>query len=1211
MKTSLTIFVLFVFSVVNFQSNGQNIASTSFKDATIFLDQKTDSPKHIRLKEGNYISINSFFNEYRDAFNLSSDNEFRSFRTLTDKLGQRHHRYKQYYKGIEIADVHYILHEYDGMVIHANGDLIHGLDIDVTPALSEEAALERALTNFNAESYMWENHKNEAYIKREQNDPDATMYPKGVLMLSAKNVDLRKDNIHLVYRFDIYSEKPLERYYVDVDAKTGEIINKISRIKTGDVPGQGTSVYNGVVSITVADTTISSRGSGSWHINSWNAHQGELSWWDGDPRYGDQGGYANGWYDVLDTDPIVLSGSNLTLEFYHRYKVEEPAGATPPYNGWDGMNVRISTDNGDSWEVLQNPVPAYSNSSLWSFGDSEEGHGEGPGIPGWTGELLNWTNVTVDLTAYAGRTVKIRFAFASDLGLSTLDGQPDLFGWQIDSIRVTNSSGTLYNNNGEMNGVTSVNLAKVRATLIPGNYRLRQYGRNDMIATFDAQNGTSLPLSVDFVDTDSSFDSDNAKAGVSVHWGLENTYDYFLNNHGRDSYDDNGGKMIAYAHFWDGVLNASWDGSVMRFGDGPSNNAPVVSIDVVSHELTHGVTEYTANLVYQREYGALSESFSDIFGTAVEFYALGSAGNWFIGEGAIRLRSMSNPNQYGDPDTYFGDFWAPLDGGDNGGVHTNSGVQNFWFYLLSEGGSGVNDNGDPYSVTGLGIEDAAKIAYRNLAFYLTPTSEYEDARLGALQAARDLFGDSSQQFQSTADAWHAVGVYVPFIEPTVNITPEAPIFSAELSTVPDTVSLTIANYGISSLTITDLQVSGTHFEITSAPYLPIELTDLLDEFTISIAFTPTEEGTVNETLTIVSNGPNSPNLIPLKGTGFEINEAFTTVLYSSTGTQEDGKMLTINRASGSGSELGLSNFDDLISISVDPITNILYGIRSNVSETEFVKINGTGGDAWSLYNFSLGNMVGIGFTSMGDLYSALRNGEIYTIDLTDGRYNLVVTADRQLESMEIDPNTDVMYAAPRIVIGAGRDRIYTVNMTTGETTLIGQTGFGVTTNDMAFDENGVMFGVIGVENEEGELITISTTDGSGTMVGGIGFQNVLGLGYAINGIVNSVTPDGDENVVPKEYSLSQNYPNPFNPSTLIEFSLPVNSDVRLTIYNLLGQAVTELINEEISSGSYSVVWNGEDQNGLKVSSGIYLYKIQANGANGKEFQQIRKMVLLK
>jgi hypothetical protein len=164
---------------------------------------------------------------------------------------------------------------------------------------------------------------------------------------------------------------------------------------------------------------------------------------------------------------------------------------------------------------------------------------------------------------------------------------------------------------------------------------------------------------------------------------------------------------------------------------------------------------------------------------------------------------------------------------------------------------------------------------------------------------------------------------------------------------------------------------------------------------------------------------------------------------------------------------------------------------------------------------------------------------------------------------------------------------------------------------MAFDENGVMFGVIGVENEEGELITISTTDGSGTMVGGIGFQNVLGLGYAINGIVNSVTPDGDENVVPKEYSLSQNYPNPFNPSTLIEFSLPVNSDVRLTIYNLLGQAVTELINEEISSGSYSVVWNGEDQNGLKVSSGIYLYKIQANGANGKEFQQIRKMVLLK
>ena len=101
------------------------------------------------------------------------------------------------------------------------------------------------------------------------------------------------------------------------------------------------------------------------------------------------------------------------------------------------------------------------------------------------------------------------------------------------------------------------------------------------------------------------------------------------------------------------------------------------------------------------------------------------------------------------------------------------------------------------------------------------------------------------------------------------------------------------------------------------------------------------------------------------------------------------------------------------------------------------------------------------------------------------------------------------------------------------------------------------------------------------------------------------------NLVITDYALSQNYPNPFNPSTSIEFSVPVNTSVTLTIYNLLGQVVITLVNEEISAGNYSVVWNGEDQNGLKVSSGVYLYKMQANGLNGREFQEIRKMVLLK
>ena len=429
-------------------------------------------------------------------------------------------------------------------------------------------------------------------------------------MISAKDFKMIPGNFHLVYRFDIYSDKPLNRYYVDVDARTGEIINKISRIQSGsgDTAGQGTSVYNGTVSITVADTAITNIISSRWHLSTWNAYLGK-SWWVADSSYGNQGGYDNNWYEVLDTDPINLSGTDPVLQFYHRYKVETPGGEPAGYNGWDGMNVRVSTDDGNSWQVLQNPNPAYTESSLYSFGDI---HGEGTGIPGWAGELSTWTNVSIDLSAYAGQTIKIRFAFASDGGYSTNDGGPDLFGWQIDNITVTSSSGTLYSNDGNTNGTTTTNLVK-EAAYIPGNYRLREYGRGGGIATYDSKHGTSFSLSTDFIDEDTNFDLTNSKAGVSIHWAFENTYDYYLNKLGRNSYNDDGGKIIGYAHFDDQWFNAQWDGSRIEFGDGTSNNVPLVSIDIVGHEFTHGVTQYTAGLIYQDESGALNESFSDIF----------------------------------------------------------------------------------------------------------------------------------------------------------------------------------------------------------------------------------------------------------------------------------------------------------------------------------------------------------------------------------------------------------------------------------------------------------------------------------------------------------------------------------------------------------------------------------------------------------------------
>lgn len=295
-------------------------------------------------------------------------------------------------------------------------------------------------------------------------------------------------------------------------------------------------------------------------------------------------------------------------------------------------------------------------------------------------------------------------------------------------------------------------------SISPSVYRLIDATRGGGIETYDMNQGTDLSLAVDFTDDDNYWDHANAEmdnAATDAHWGMEMAYDYYQQTFGRNSFDDNGSAIISYVHVDTAWFNANFNGLWAQFGDGDGN--PLTSIDVAAHELTHGVTGSSAGLAYQGESGALNESFSDIFGTAVEFFAWPSQADWLIGQADFFLRDLADPNVYDQPDTYQGTSWynGPAD---NGGVHTNSGVQNFWFYLLSEGGTGTNDNADAYAVAALGLGSASAIAYRNLNYYLTSTSSYEDARQGSLAAAEDLYGPCSNEVIQAMKAWYAVGV---------------------------------------------------------------------------------------------------------------------------------------------------------------------------------------------------------------------------------------------------------------------------------------------------------------------------------------------------------------------------------------------------------------------------------------------------------------------
>ncbi|MBK8304653.1 MAG: M4 family metallopeptidase [Chloracidobacterium sp.] len=289
----------------------------------------------------------------------------------------------------------------------------------------------------------------------------------------------------------------------------------------------------------------------------------------------------------------------------------------------------------------------------------------------------------------------------------------------------------------------------------------RRQGTFNMNNTGNTSTGTGGTQSR-YTDADDNWTATNARAGVDAHYGAAKTFDYYQTVHGRNGIDGNYGPgtttaisngvsiVASRVHFGSNYNNAFWYQNMMTYGDGNGTTfTPLTTIDICGHEMTHGVTERTANLTYAKESGALNESWSDIMGSMVELYADGgvvSGDTWKIGEDAYTpgtagdaLRRMDNPNAVGDPDHYtlrlYQGTCTASNANDQCGVHTNSSISNHAFYLIANGGtnrvSGV-------AVTGIGGTDAAKIFYRALTTYMTASTNFAGARTATLNAATDL-----------------------------------------------------------------------------------------------------------------------------------------------------------------------------------------------------------------------------------------------------------------------------------------------------------------------------------------------------------------------------------------------------------------------------------------------------------------------------------------
>jgi Zn-dependent metalloprotease len=305
---------------------------------------------------------------------------------------------------------------------------------------------------------------------------------------------------------------------------------------------------------------------------------------------------------------------------------------------------------------------------------------------------------------------------------------------------------------------------------LSGTYYMENLTRK--VGTFNYNNGTTTAAR--FTDANDIWDTAAQKAGVDAQYGAEATMNYYQNVHARNGIDGNGGPgtttaaansaislIASRVHYSSNYNNAFWNGSYMTYGDGDGTTfTPLVTVDICGHEMTHGVTERTANLTYSNESGALNEAVSDIFGAMVERNRRGvtDANTWKIGEQAYTpntagdaLRYMNNPTQGNQPDYYPNRL---ITTSDNGGVHTNSGIANYAFYLMAQGGTTSRGA----VVTGIGATDAEKIWYRALTVYMTASTNFAGARTATINAASSLFGSASTQAASVASAWCAVGV---------------------------------------------------------------------------------------------------------------------------------------------------------------------------------------------------------------------------------------------------------------------------------------------------------------------------------------------------------------------------------------------------------------------------------------------------------------------
>ena len=562
----------------------------------------------------------------------------------------------------------------------------------------------------------------------------------------------------------------------------------------------------------------------------------------------------------------------------------------------------------------------------------------------------------------------------------------------------------------EYSGVIPFQTSHVGAT-----YELFDSTRGNGVHTFNLHNGTSYAAATEYTSAADTWPTSTADTvALDAHWGAEIVYDYWKNVQGRLSWDNLNGVLLQYVHYSTNYDNAYWNGTEMTYGDGSGcaggGFTPLVSLDVTAHEIGHGVCQATCNLIYSKESGGIDEGLSDCWGATIESWGnphevdAVAKQTWWMGEEigcGTPLRRLDYPKLFGLPDTYLGTNWysvtacTPGGGNDQCGVHTNMGVISKWYYLLTMGGSGTNDLGNSYSVSGQGFTVSQNVLYQT-ELVLANNATYPVLASTSISVATTLYGPCSAEVQAVTDAWYAVGVGSPFVPctPQIGFINTVMNISEKVATTgcpaikvvnigikPFGPAITGGNPSVNVVVVPGgTAVSGVDYNLaitsliwaagdTSTQYATMTIADngaVNDNKNFRLAFTLTASGsdaTISPTADTMQIYINNDDSVPLLGgvsyatlnQGSLVTSNLTSAFTGSDRRSHEQFMLYASELTAAGVRKGA------------PISQVAFNITTKASTAPFIG-----------YTISMGN------TALADLSTAFATGltQVFTGNVT-------------------------------------------------------------------------------------------------------------------------------------------------------------------------------------------------------------------------------------